>query len=168
MRPPRDARRSILTGHAELSQLETTLRTLRDAGDHVGVRDVLRGAGSGIPVGHDPDAHLTPLRFAIEEHLRGPDEVRWLHEGIGIGEVSRRNFRYRHLFGGDAVPHHAAWARGIGMGMARLLLDPDDPRPLPAPITVAHQIEALDVGPPAYDEGFRQEARRVGELARFD
>jgi len=127
-----------------------------------------RGMGRGVslnPPGPEWTDRIIP---ALEALLNTTEELEWLHEGIGLDEPLYRDFHYSRLFGGGEVPHHLAYSRGVGMGFARLIVDPTDaPLPLPIPREALEPIAATPWGKrgvAAWTEGYEAELKRLADL----
>jgi len=127
-----------------------------------------RGMGRGVSL-NPPGPHWTEQTIPmLEAFLVSDQELNWFHEGIGLHEPLYRDFHYSRLFGGGAVPQHLAYSRGVGMGFARLLIDPSaGPNTFPIPREVLEPIAAPPWGAQgiaAWHEGFESERRRLAGL----
>ena len=149
---------------AQLPPLVDSLRALPPALSAAGFRGMGRGVSLNPP-GPQWTERIIP---SLEALLNTPQELEWLHEGIGLEEPLYRDFHYSRLFGGGQVPHHLAYSRGVGMGFARLIVDPETaPLPLPIPREARESIAASpwgERGVTAWSEGYEAELKRLTDL----
>ena len=127
-----------------------------------------RGMGRGISL-NPPGPWWTQQGIPLLESLFASDqEKQWFHEGIGLDEPLFRDFHYNRLFGGGEVPEHLSYCRGVGMGVARLLLEPATASsPLPIPREILEPLSAppwLGRGVEAFQEGYEAERAHLSTL----
>ena len=148
----------------QLSALVAALRGLTSEQESAG----FRGMGRGISL-NPPGPWWTQQGIPLLESLFASDqEKQWFHEGIGLDEPLFRDFHYNRLFGGGEVPEHLSYCRGVGMGVARLLLEPATASsPLPIPREILEPLSAppwLERGVEAFEEGYEAERVHLSKL----
>jgi len=145
----------------QLGSLVTALRELPEAQAAAGFRGMGRGVSLNPPGSWWVDEAI-PL---VESLFESEREKLWFHEGIGMDEPLFRDFHYSRLYGGGQVPEHLAYCRGVGMGVARLLVEPSRATsPLPIPVEILEPVTAPpwdSQGVEAFDSGYEAERKRL-------
>ena len=142
-------------------EVDGLLWSLRTDTDSELRRAALVGLGRAVAFHPPEERWLSEVIPRMEAVLAGEEEISWFHEGIGLEEPLGRDFHYARHWGGGAVPHHLAWAKGVGRGFARLLLERRAAATLHPPPGLAAQLSSTPGGLAAYQLGFDEERRRI-------